>query len=47
MKKPLLFIVLTALMLSVFSLGYALTVQVGETTETVIHFPIYTLYGYN
>ena len=40
MKKHFSFILLLALMLSVFSMGYALTVQIGDGTATTKYFPI-------
>jgi hypothetical protein len=46
MKKHFSFILLLALMLSIFSLGYAATVQVGDGTTTTSAFPITSVYGY-
>ena len=44
MTKRSSFIILLALLLSLFSTGFALTVQVGDGTGTTNHFPIH---GYN
>lgn len=47
MKKHFSYVLLLALMLSIFSLGYAATVQIGTGTGTTFQFPIYGNYGYN
>ena len=47
MKRYLLFTLLLALMLSIFSLSHATVVQVGEGTGTTSALPIYGGYNYN
>ncbi|HAN40801.1 MAG TPA: hypothetical protein DCQ12_02625, partial [Candidatus Cloacimonas sp.] len=47
MRKQFSFILLLALMLSIFSLGYALTVQIGDGTATTDYLPIYGLYDFS
>ena len=47
MKKRLLFVLLPALMLSIFSLSHATVVQVGEGTGTTSYMPFNGGYDYN
>ena len=47
MKRYFSFAILLALLLSVFSLGYADTVQVGEGTAYSSVLPIYGFYHYS
>jgi len=47
MKRYFSFAILLALMLSIFSLGYALTVQIGDGTATTDYLPIYGLYDFS
>jgi hypothetical protein len=47
MKRYLSFILLLALMLGVFSVSYAATVQVGDGTATTTSFPIWGLWNYS
>lgn len=47
MKRYFSFAMLLALMLGVFSLGYAATVQIGDGTATSGNHPISGMYGYS
>jgi hypothetical protein len=47
MRKHFSFILLLALMLSVFSIGYAATVTIGTGTTTTEFFPVYGWYHYS
>ena len=47
MKRYWSFILLLALMLSIFGVSHALTVQVGDGTSTTSYFPIYGLYDFS
>ncbi len=46
MKKHFSYVLLLALMLSIFSLGYSATVQIGTGTGNTSAFPITSVYGY-
>ena len=46
MKRYFSFAILLALMLSIFGVSYAATVQIGDGTSTTSYFPFYGLYSY-